>query len=203
MSSKKILSAVLANIFFACPAFAQESNVDLEIKKAVNGLQRNLDWSVEARYTSANDKAREFVFRYKNFSVDYMQGRDFSEHNPHYLKLNADNEIISLMGTGATWSYGLSGIHWRGVAEDYLVPMPTVGVGLYMAIMPKMKIYLNISGMYLGGQGHLRDFESGLKYSPSKNFTLTAGFRSLDFNFNKHDTEFKLNGPFIGLRSDF
>lgn len=199
---KKFLSAAFV-IFFTNTAAAQD-NVDLEIKKAVKGLKKNLDWSVEARYTSDKNKTGEVVLRYKNFSVDYMQGRGFAENNPHYLKLNADNEIISLMGTGATWSYGLSSIHWRGAADDYLVPVPSVGLGLYMAIMPKMKLYLNLSGMYLGNKGHLRDFESGLRYSPSKNFTLTAGFRSLDFNFNsRNNVEFKLNGPFIGLRSDF
>ena len=230
-------------------------------KNIIKDLQeKDLDFSLEARYFSPSSSMRintananwnggtldlkkdlnlvnknipEIIFRYKNFSIDYLQmqrhgenffagelnldGKSFSggtsaKNNFQYIKFNVDNDIISLMGTGAFWSYGLAGIYWRGSVENfsgasqknYFVPMPTVGLGIYMAIMPKMKIYLNFSGMFMGGKGHLRDFESGLRYSPSKNFTLTAGFRSLEFNINnKGNGDFKMNGPFIGLRSDF
>ncbi len=181
-----------------------------------------------------DDRATEIIFRYKNFSADWLRmsergdgnfsdknlnfgGKSFSDNvsaknNLHYVKLSVDNEIISLMGTGANWSYGLAGIYWRGRAENfsasstqnYFVAVPTVGLEIYMAIMSKMKIYSKISGIFLGGIGHLHDFESGLKYSPSKNFSLTAGFRSVGFNLNrKGNGDFKMVGPFVGLRSDF
>lgn len=235
--------------------------IDLEIKKTVQTLQKkDLPLSLETRYFSprisanlntanvnlngdtlalkkinlVNDNIPEIIFRYKNFSVDYLQmhksgganlsgenltfgkknffGDISAKNNLHYIKLSVDNEIISLMGTGAFWSYGLTGIYYDGKAENfsdakhqsYFIPMPTAGLGLYMTIMPKMKIYSQFSGIFLGGRGHLHDFEAGLKYSPSKNFTLTTGFRSVEFNLNhKGNGDFKMNGPFIGIRSDF
>ena len=236
----------------------KQAEIDAAIEKTVKKLEdKEPPVSLEARYFSLgadanlhtskvnldggevnlkgdlnliDNKAAEIIFRYKNFSVDWLRmtehgGGDFSgrnlkfgsknfsdnvsaKNNLHYIKLNVDNEIISLMGTGAFWNYGLAGIYWRGTAENssqnYFVAVPTVGFGIYMAIMPKMTIYTQLSGIFLGGRGHLRDFESGLRYSPSKNFSLTAGFRNIEFNLNhKGDGDFKMNGPFIGLRSDF
>ena len=238
----------------------KKAAVDDAIEKTVKKLEDKKNISLEARYFSLgadanlntskvnlnggelnlkdnlhlmDDKAAEIIFRYKNFSIDYLQmqkrdnnfsadnltigNKNFSgnisaKNNLHYIKLNVDNEIISLMGTGANWSYGVTGIYWRGRAEnfsgsgsqDYFVSLPTVGLGIYMAIMPKMTIYTQISGIFLGGKGHLHDFEGGLKYSPSKNFSLTAGYRSIGVNLNhKGNGDFKMTGPFIGLRSDF
>ena len=237
---------------------AKKISVDEAIQQTVKKLEDKKNFiSLEARYFSLgadanlntskvnldggelnlkkdlnliDNKAAEIIFRYKNFSVDYLRmnhhgggnfsdnnlnfgGKNFSDNvsaknNLHYIKLNVDNEIISLMGTGAFWTYGVTGIYYDGkvnsASQSYFVPVPTVGLGLYMAIMPKMTIYTQISGIFLGGKGSLRDFESGLKYSPSKNFSMTAGFRSIEFNFNhKGNGDFKMNGPFIGLRTDF
>ena len=241
---------------------SEELWAEFETRKSIikHSQEKNFDWSFEARYflpsasanictgnanwnngtldlkkelNLVNQNIPEIIFRYKNFSIDYLQmqkhnenffadklnldGKSFSgntsvENNLQYIKFNAENEIISLMGTGAFWSYGLAGIYWRGSAgnfssssqKNYFIPVPTVGIGIFMTIMPKMKVYINFSGMFLGGKGHLRDFESGLKYSPSKNFALTAGFRSLEFNINnKGNGDFKMNGPFLGFRSDF
>lgn len=210
--------------------FSLGADANLNTSKVnLNGGELNLK-----KLQLVDDKVAEFIVRYKNFSVDYLRmnkkgdanlsadtlqlgngnfsGNISAKNNLHYIKLDVDNEIISLMGTGANWSYGVTGIYWRGRAanssgagsQNYFVALPTVGFGIYMAIMPKMTIYTQISGMFLGGRGHLHDFESGLKYSPSKNFSLTAGFRSVEFNINhKGDGDFKMNGPFIGLRSDF
>ena len=207
--------------------FSLGADANLNTSKAnLDGGEINLKNDLDL----IDNKAAEIIFRYKNFSIDYLRmsksgdknlagknlnfgGENFSgnisaNNKLHYIKLNVENEIISLMGTGAFWSYGLTGIYYDGKVEsssqNYFIPVPTVGIGIYMAIMPKTSIYTNFSGMFMGGRGHLRDFEAGLKYSPSKNFSVTAGFRSVEFNFNhKSDGDFKMNGPFIGLRSDF
>jgi len=257
-----ILSAIIffvpANTF--AQEDSKQAEINSAIEKTVKKLEDKKTVSFEARYFSLgadanlntskvnlnggelnlkdnlrlmDDKAAEIIFRYKNFSIDYLQmqkrddnfsadnltigNKNFSgnisaKNSLHYIRLNVDNEIISLMGTGANWSYGVTGIYWRGRAgnfsgagsQNYFVAVPTVGLGIYMAIMPKMTIYTQISGIFLGGKGHLHDFEGGLKYSPSKNFSLTAGYRSIGFYLNhKGNGDFKMTGPFIGLRSDF
>ena len=187
---EKILPLIGAAIFFmTATAFAETADEDLlgaEITKAVKSLEKkNLPLSFEARGADKNFKSEEYIFRYKNFSADWLPEKD-------YVKLTADNEIISLMGTGAYWTYGFS-VEKKSV-------LPTAGIGIYMAIMAKMKIYVQFSGIYFGGKGRCHDFETGLKYSPNKNISWTAGYRSIGFN---HGDDFKMSGPFIGLRSDF
>ena len=200
MITRILISAAI--LFSSTTTFAQEATeeelIGSEIKKAVKSLEKkNLPLSFEARKTDTNFKTGEFIFRYKNFSVDYLR---MSEKYPteSYIKLGMENKIISLMGTGAFWSYGLCG----DAEKNYFVP--TAGIGLYMAIMPKTKIYLQFSGIFLGGFGHSHDFEAGINYAPSKHFSMSAGFRSINFDFNrKENGDFKMTSPFIGLRSDF
>lgn len=178
--------------------------------------------------------APEFIFRYKNISLDYLRlkesggvildsalmfgGKNFigdinAESDLHYIKLNVDREIFSLMGTRAAWNYGVTGIKWRGSVENfsgrqdenYFFPMPTIGIALEMAVRPKVKIYTNISGMVLGGHGHLCDFEGGLRYMANKNFSCNVGFRHIDAKINWRSVhgDFKLNGFYAGLAANF
>ena len=198
MITKKFLSAILSAIIFSASSstFAEEDK-SAEIEQTIKKLDdKDLSTSLEARYFSqGSDANAEFVIRHKNFS-----GNVSEKNNLHYIKLSLDKEIISLMGTGAFWNFGLAG----SFTDEKFSVLPTVGFGIYMAIMPKMTIYTQISGIYLGGLGHLHDFEGGLKYSPSKNFTLTAGFRDVNCNINHgQQGSFRLSRPFIGLRTDF
>lgn len=226
--NKKNLPLSLEARYFSFGADGHLNSSDVNLNGGEVGLKNDLDL--------LNDRAAEIIFRYKNFSLDYLRmnktgGGDFpdgsplnfggqsyrgetsAENNLHYIKLNVDNEIISFLGTGATWSYGLTGVYWDGSVggggqssgKNYFVPLPTVGLGLHMAIMRKMKIYTQLSGMHFGGRGHLFDFEAGLRYSPSKNFSLTAGFRNIGVQVRRGSDSgnFKMSGPFIGLRSDF
>ena len=178
--------------------------------------------------------APEFILRYKNISIDYLRlkesgggfyesaltfgGENFigdvtAESDLHYIKLNIDREVFSLMETRAAWNYGVTGIKWRGSVENfsgrqdenYFFPMPTVGIALGMAVRPKIKIYTNISGMVLGGHGHLCDFEGGFRYMANRNFSCNVGFRHIDAKINWRSVhgDFKLNGFYAGLRADF
>lgn len=188
-----------------------------------------------------NKKAPELILRYKRLTVDYIyvkgsgektfSGRDVltfggsryrgkvdSESELHYLKLNVTNPIISKFGTGLDWSYGLTGMYWKGSvdgkdvggrhesrSEEYAVPVPTLGIGAHTELLPELKAYANISGIYLGHYGHLYDFEAGVRYNPTDNFAVTAGYRKIDLKV-KHNDDFgkmTLNGPFAGLRLDF
>ena len=80
-----------------------------------------------------------------------------------------------------------------------------MGISLGLTVLPTLKIYTQFSGMYYATFGHIYDFESGLRYFPTKNFSITAGYRKIDANIHhKNDRgNFKLNGPFAGVRFDF
>ncbi len=154
--------------------------------------------SLEARLNE-----NEIIFRYKRFFVDY--NRVDSQKNLNFIKMNVNNEIFSLMGTGLNWSYGVTGITWKDSDENNFVPVPTVGIDFYMTIRPRVKFYTQFSGMPVGGFGRIYDAETGFKYSPSKHFTITAGYRH--FSAKVHDknnfSNFTTSGAFVGVRSDF
>ncbi|MBQ7704087.1 MAG: hypothetical protein IJT73_01460 [Selenomonadaceae bacterium] len=180
--------------------FAQaEDEEPFYLKEALARLKKKEPpLSVEARLNE-----NEIIFRYKSFFVDY--NRVDTQNNLDYIKLKVNNEIFSLMGTGIEWSYGVTGICWKDFDEKNFVPVPTLGIDFYIKVMPKMKIYAQFSGMPFGGFGRIYDAESGLRYSPSKHFTITGGYRHLStkVKHNKSYGGFKNSGFFIGVRSDF
>ena len=187
-----------------------------------------------------NDKAPELIFRYKRFSADYIHvhgtgntnlnndtlrfegvnfdGRVHSQSDFHYLKLNVSNPIVSVLGSGVDWSYGLTGMYWKGKvkgneantglsaskSKGYGAPIPTIGIGAHAALLPSLSVYANASGLPLGGYGHYYDLEAGLRYTPLEILGVTVGFRRIDVKL-KHDDDsakLKLNGPYAGLRVD-
>ncbi|MBO4401029.1 MAG: hypothetical protein J5809_04195 [Selenomonadaceae bacterium] len=195
MTARVLLTALMILIFGAEEVSAEEG---FSLGEALKNFQRQeLNTSVEARFE--ND---EFILRYKKFSLNYSNFD--AEKNLRYVRLNVDNEIISLMGSGVDWSCGVTGIAWKE-GEHNFAPMPTVGVGIYLTVMPKTKVYTNFSGMSFGGRGHVRDFEAGVRYSPSKNFAVTAGYRHVDAKVRNGSNrgDFKTNGLFMGVRADF
>ena len=188
-----------------------------------------------------NNNAPEIILRYKRFTMDYFcvkgsgdktfSGRDVltfggsryrgtvnSDSELHYLKLNITNPIISKLGTGLDWSYGITGMYWKGSvdgqdirgrhesrSEEYAVPIPTLGIGVHTELLPELKAYANISGLYAGHYGHFYDFEAGIRYNPTERFGITAGYRKIDVKVEHKNDHGKmtLNGPFAGLRFDF
>ena len=83
--------------------------------------------------------------------------------------------------------------------------MTNVTIGAHAELLPELNAYANISGMYFGHYGHFYDFEAGIRYNPTSNFAITAGYRKIDVKVKHNDESGKmtLNGPFAGLRLDF
>lgn len=188
-----------------------------------------------------NDKAPEFILRYKHLTLDYirltgdgdkvysgtnvltfggtrMRGQLHSRNELHYIKLNVTNNIKSVNGNGFDWSYGITGMFWKGKvsgtntagrheerSEDYGVPVPTLGVGAHARLWDNLNAFAHISGLPLGGYGHFYDFEAGLRFKPTEHFGITAGFRRIHANIKHKDENgnFTMNGPYFGLRADF
>ncbi len=182
-----------------------------------------------------NDNAPEFIFRYKRFTADYLfvhgtgsrnfgdsplvfggntfHGDTNSESDFHYLKLNFAHPIVSVLGSGVDWSYGLAGMYWKGTVsnavasrtKEYGLPIPTVGVGAHADFLSILRAYANISGMTLGGNGHFYDFEAGVRYNPIDIVGINLGYRKIYAKFSHSDDSatVDLDGPYAGLRVDF
>ena len=200
---KKVLRLIIGLIIllncavtFAEEEISEDEKIQRGIKIVSENLQKKFPASIDARIIG-NDATPEFILRYKDISADYIRRSD-----NHYIKFNVDREIIYMMGTRAAWNYGVTGI--KNDNENFSVA-PTIGIALEMAIQPKVAVYTNISGIVMGGYGHICDFEGGFKYFPEKNFAWTIGWRHIDsrINWNKNHGEFKLSGFFTGFRADF
>lgn len=109
--------------------------------------------------------------------------------------------LFSLMGTGLEWNVALNAVDSR----DRIYLLPSVGINFYMRIRPRLDIYLQYSGLTLGRHGHVEDFESGIKYFPQKNLSISAGWRRVDFKLRRGgDTGYFISdGLFAGVRYDF
>ena len=85
--------------------------------------------------------------------------------------------------------------------------LPSVGLGgsWQAKNAPKWRGSLSLSGMPLGGHGHLLDLEAGASYQPAKNWQISAGYRLLDMKLRKDDKEvnFQANGPFAEVSYSF
>ncbi len=199
---KNFLLIMLLTLFVPSQVFAQneDGEEDFVLKDAlaqIKTTKKEPPLSLEARLTE-----KEIIFRYKKFFVDYNYiDRD---KNLNYVNLKVNNEIFSMLGSGINWSYGLTGVSWKDDGNNF-VPVPTLGMDLYITVRPKIKIYTQFTGMPVGGLGRIYDAETGVRYSPSKYFTITAGYRHLSAKFNRHNNfgSFKNSGYFVGIRSDF
>lgn len=167
-------------------ASAQE--VSPEVNRGVQSVkQEHFDFSAEVRDFDATP---ELLLRYKKFSADWIR-----THDKNFFKLKLDKEIVSLMGTGIDWNVALN-----AVDENFAV-LPSVGINLYARIRPRLDFYMQFSGLPLGRRAHVTDFEVGLRYFPRKDFSLSAGWREL--NFKRNSNKFSRSGLFIGVRQDF
>ena len=200
---KKILQLLILMLLIlpsSVFAEAEDDEEEFSLEDAISQIKttnKDLPLSIEARL---NEK--EIIFRYKNFFIDYNYlDRD---KNLNYINLKLNNKIFSMLGSGIDWSCGLTGIYWKDSSNEF-VPVPTLGINLYVTVHPKVKFYTQFSGMPVGGLGRIYDAETGLRYSPNKHFTITAGYRHLSTKFHSRNNfgGFKNSGVFIGVRSDF
>lgn len=66
-------------------------------------------------------------------------------------------------------------------------------------------LYTELSGLPLGGRGHIYDFDAGINYRPLDNFRVNAGYRVLDLKINNDDGAglYKLSGWYAGMTYSF
>ncbi len=198
--------------------------------------------SLKDQFGIGNTGAPEFIFKYSGLSLDYIHVHGSGDNNLglnnlrfkgttfdgnistksdfDYFKLNYEQNIVSVLGTGVSWNAGVAAMHWRGKVEgtdvygfsasksrEYWAPVPMIGIGAHAQIptMDSLKFHANISGLPLGGFGHFYDLELGVRYFPIENLAITAGYRRIDVHL-EHDDDYgnlTLNGPYGGLRFEF
>lgn len=186
---KRIFAAAI--LLLMSSAAAQE--VSPEVNRGVESVkQAKFDFSAEARDF---DAAPELLLKYKNFSLDWIH----SDATKNFIKLKVDREIFSLMGTGLEWNVALNAV------DENSAVLPSVGINLYMRIRPRLDIYAQFSGLTLGHRAHVKDFEVGLRYFPRKDFSLSAGWRDMNFKLRRCGdlSKFVRSGVFVGVRYDF
>lgn len=189
------MKKLLAIILLLLTSNAQAQTNSPEVDRGIESIkQRKLESGAEARDFNSSP---EFIFKHKNFSFDWIRA-DGSEN---FFKLKMDKEIFSLMGTGLEWNVALNALD----AQNNFYALPSVGINLYMRIRPRLDIYAQFSGLPLGNRGHFSDFESGLKYFPQKDFSISAGWRRIDFRLRRGGGvgAFERSGLFAGVRYDF
>ena len=232
-TAQKILPLSIEARFFAPHFDAKVKSDSIRYNGGQVSLQDDLGFD--------NDNAPELIFRFKRFSADYIHvhgsgtanlngdrlrfggvdysGRVHSKSDLNYLKLTVTNPIVSVMGTGVDWSYGLTGMYWKGKvkgneattglsrqkSKEYGAPVPNVGLGAHAALLPSLTAYATIAGLPLGGYGHYYDFEAGLRYMPLEVVGVSFGFRRIEVKLKHSDDSAKMtmNGPYAGLRVDF
>ena len=180
-------------LFMTGNAAAQE--ISPEVDEGIASVkQKKFSFNAEAR---TFDSSPEFILKYKNFSADYVHSHDSEK----FLKLKSDKEIFSLMGTGLEWNLALNTVN----EHEKFYFLPSVGINFYMRIRPRLDIYLQFSGFTFGRRAHFEDFESGIKYFPQKNFSISAGWRRIDFKLRRGADVGNFNkcGWFAGVRYDF
>lgn len=172
---------------------AQENSPEVDAGIA-SIKQKKFEFSAEARDFNSSP---EFIFKHKNISLDWVRADDAE----NFFKLKLDKEIFSLMGTGLEWNVALNAFD----ARNNFYVLPSVGINLYVRIRPRLDIYTQFAGLPLGNRGHFSDFESGIKYFPQKNFSISAGWRHVDFSLRRGSNvgNFKRSGLFAGVRYDF
>ena len=189
-----------------------------------------------------NDKAPELIFRYNRFTADYFKvhgsgdtnisgsnyltfnGKDYSgnvhsKNDLHYLKLQVTNPIVNVLGSGVDWSYGLTGLRWKGTvngtesltgnaiseSKSFSGVIPTLGIGAHASLLDILIFRAHLSGMTFGGRGHLYDFEAGVRYNPLDLLSISVGYRKIHAKIKSSDDigTLDINGPYAGLRFDF
>jgi len=84
-------------------------------------------------------------------------------------------------------------------SADFTGALPTVGLILDVNPVEKVNLFAEVSGLVAGDYGYFIDAETGIKVTPLKNFSVSAGYRIFDMKFeNDPDyAELTISGPFI------
>lgn len=131
-------------------------------------------------------------------ALDYRQDMEKTDKRQYYWTVGAKYLDISATSRGLNTKN-----QKESDSDSARGVVPSVGIGAKWASTTASKwqgsVYL--SGMPLGGYGHIADFEAVVDYRPAAEWQVSAGYRVLDMDLHRSDKEvaIKARGPFLGV----
>ncbi len=89
------------------------------------------------------------------------------------------------------------------VHEDVIVPLPMIGLHGEYFPHPRLGLFAEIKGFTIGDTASVIDFEFGGQVNVVKNFSIVAGYRYMDFDFDISDAILLANGDMLILERKF
>lgn len=89
--------------------------------------------------------------------------------------------------------------------ESFLAVLPGAGGEMNVKLHRRFDVFASASGLPLGKRGSLLDAEAGIRVSPVRHLSVTAGYRVLDFNARHENAAaaIRLAGMFVGTQFRF
>lgn len=174
------------------------------------------DWSTDYIRIRENGQALHYVpLPQGNVPVQLRSRLDLD-----YAAVSWHKDIEANTGGSWYWLAGLryyrftAGLDSRGLgaydvryAKQLNQLAPAIGLGARHSLDAggRITLYTELSGLPLGGRGHLYDFDAGIDYRPLDNFKVNAGYRVLDLKINNNDGNglYKLSGWYAGMTYSF
>lgn len=179
------------------------NTIPSDIKLLYDNL--SLEWLHSHNIGNTNT---DIVFNNKNYGINSKV-----KTNIDYFKFNVSNKLYSNNKVDIHWTYGASVYRVDANIENNInknskvltLPVPTIGLTAQTNFNYKINAYIDVSGLPLGGYGNVFDIESGLKYTPIDNMSISAGYRILHSSAHKDDKDasFRMAGPFVGIMYAF
>jgi hypothetical protein len=90
-------------------------------------------------------------------------------------------------------------------ASRSTLPVPMVGLAGRISPVKRLSFSGKISGLPLGGYGHIFDAEASVEFNPIRFAGVSAGYRYLDakVEWEENRADYRLEGPFLTLKMRF
>ena len=88
---------------------------------------------------------------------------------------------------------------------DATVPFPMIGLAGRIIPIKWLSLTAKVSGLPMGGYGHIIDAEASIDINPIKYVSISGGYRYLNAKakYNDNFGEYKLDGPFAAFKIRF
>lgn len=161
----------------------------------------------QVNYNGDKQVTRDYIFNGKTYTagsqvttkldMDYLRLGLFT----NFSKSSNGNEFGTLFELKGFSGNAMLQANSLGLNEneDFDIILPTLGLFFKTKLAPTLFIYGEFSGLPAGSLGYLLDGEAGLRFQPTDNLAICAGYRILNIDAEKDEdyAEIKTDGAFI------